>query len=140
MFGTSQCLNIFGIVALQTTNESNPHLRRQKWVFAVGFLAAAPARVADEVDVGSVETDALVHHGVPVVCASVVIEVGAGFGGDDVRLLVDQRRVPRCRHADDLREDRGDAIARDHAMNTFISITVSRDAQARDGCGVREQL
>ncbi len=45
-------LVIVRIVALQAFDEGDAHAAGQVRVFAVGFLAAAPARVAEDVDVG----------------------------------------------------------------------------------------
>ena len=42
---------IFRIGALQSANESSSDLTREERVFSVGFLAPAPAGVADDVDV-----------------------------------------------------------------------------------------
>ena len=48
------------VVALQPAHEGDAHARGQVRVLAVGFLAAAPARVAEDVDVRRPEGQALV--------------------------------------------------------------------------------
>ena len=60
--------------------------------------------------------------------------LGAGLGGDDVGGLVQERRVPGGGHADGLRENRGDAGARD-AVQTFVPIIIGGNAQPRNGRG-----
>ena len=42
---------VLRIVSLHAGHESYTHARRQKGVFPVRFLAAAPARIAEDVDV-----------------------------------------------------------------------------------------
>ena len=59
-----------------------------------------------------------------------VIVLAAAFRGDDVRFLVDERRIPRRGHADRLREDGSDAVG--HAMKTLVAMAVGVDAQPRD--------
>ena len=118
---------------------ATPSRAGQERVFAVGFLAAAPARVAEDVDVRRPEGQAEMFAAVAVVLGDVIIVLGAGFGGDDVRLLVNQRRVPGGRHADGLRKNRGDAGAR-HAVQTFVPIIVGRNAQPRNRRRVGHEL
>src|SRR5208282_6898363 len=101
-------------------------------VLAVGFLAAAPARVTEDVDVRRPEREAVITRAVPVVFADVVIVLGAGLGGDDIGGLVQERRVPGGGHADGLRENRGVAGARD-AVQTFVPIIIGGNAEPRDG-------
>src|SRR5665213_2081967 len=121
MFRAGDPLDIFGIVSLKTANKSDAKLRREERVFAVGFLPAAPARVADNVEVGGVEVEA-------DVLARVAIVFGAAFRGDDISFLVNQRHVPGGRHADGLGKDGGDSSVA-YAVQTFIAMTVSGDAE-----------
>src|SRR6201996_5083359 len=53
-------LEIFRIVALKAGDKRNAHARRQKWIFAVRFLAAAPARIAEDVDIGRPDGEAAI--------------------------------------------------------------------------------
>ena len=52
-------------------------------IFAVSFLAAAPARVAENVDVGRPERQASPPFGVAVMRGNVVVMLGAAFDADD---------------------------------------------------------
>src|ERR1700758_4178181 len=85
VFGSGDSLQIVRIIALQTLDEGNAHAAGEKWIFAVGLLPAAPARIAKYVDVrrpdGEPEVDA-----VNVVANSLVV-LGAGFGRDHGRYL-----------------------------------------------------
>ena len=56
---------------------------RQKWVFSIGFLAAAPARVAENVDVRRPERQAAEPFGVSVVLGGVIVELRPAFNADD---------------------------------------------------------
>src|SRR5262249_42452944 len=55
---------VFGIVSLEIGDESNADAARKKRIFAVGFLAAAPARIAKNVDVGRSKREAVVAFGI----------------------------------------------------------------------------
>ena len=50
---------VLRIVALHAGDEGDAHARGEERIFAVGFLAAAPARIAEDVDVGRPEVEAL---------------------------------------------------------------------------------
>src|SRR5205814_4722923 len=54
---------------------------REERIFAVSFLAAAPARIAKDVDVGRPKGEAVVAAGISVLYSIVVL--GARFGRDD---------------------------------------------------------
>src|ERR1039458_9721933 len=58
MFRASHRLDVFRIVPLKAANKSDAKLRGEKRVFAVGFLTATPARVANNVNVGRVKVQA----------------------------------------------------------------------------------
>ncbi len=119
-----------GVGALHAGDEGDGHAAGEEWVFAVGLLAAAPARVAEDVDVGRPvgEAEELL---VPVVADGVVV-LGARFGGDDLGFVVDERRVPGGGHADDLREVGGGA-GEGVAVQAFVPPEVGGHAEARDG-------
>ena len=53
-------LKIFRIIALQAFNEGNAQARSQIGILAVGFLAAAPARIAKNIDVRRPDGEAAV--------------------------------------------------------------------------------
>ena len=101
-------------------DELDADVAREERVFAVGFLAAAPARVAENVDVRRPERQARPPLGVAVVLGGVVVELGAAFDADDGAFLVEQLRIPGGRHADRLRENGGDAVV-GHAVQALRS-------------------
>ena len=51
---------VAGVGSLQAAHHGLAHLRREVGVFAVGLLSASPTRVAEDVDVGCPEREALV--------------------------------------------------------------------------------
>ncbi len=53
-------LQIFRIVALHAFDERDRQTAGEKRIFAIGFHAAPPARIAKEIDVGSPEGEALI--------------------------------------------------------------------------------
>src|ERR1035441_535875 len=91
MFRAGHRLDVFGIVPLKAANKSDAKLCGEKRVFAVGFLTATPARVADNIDVGRVEVETDMLTRVALVFGNIIVVLGAAFGGDYISFLVDQR-------------------------------------------------
>ena len=58
MFGGGDHLEVMRIVALHALDERHRHAAGEERIFAVGLLAAAPARIAKDVDVGRPEGQA----------------------------------------------------------------------------------
>src|ERR1022692_4222695 len=50
---------ILRVIALQSGDKSYAHPTRDKWILAVGFLPAPPARIAEDIDVRRPEVQAL---------------------------------------------------------------------------------
>ena len=130
VLGGGDGLEVGGVVALEAFDEGDAEAGGEEGVFAVGLLAAAPAWIAEDVDVGRPDGEAVVD-GVDVVADGLVV-LGAGFGGDDGGDLVDEGRVPGGGHADGLREHGGVAGAGD-AVEAFVPPVVGGDVEARDG-------
>src|SRR5579862_6347324 len=105
------CFRMIRIVTLYAGDEGYAHPAGEEWIFAVGLLAASPARVAKNVDVGRPERQAVEDAVIAFLLGAVVL--GARFGGDDVAHGVDHLRVPGRGHADGLWKDRGVAGAGD---------------------------
>ena len=93
---------VFGVSALETADELVAEGCGEGGIFAVGFLAASPAWVAEDINIrrpdGEPEVD-----GVEVIAEGLVIFC-AGLGGDDGADLVEEGRIPGGGHADGLRE------------------------------------
>ena len=70
---------IFGIIPLQAANERHAQRAGQERIFAVGFLAATPARIAENVDVGRPKSQPVVNVAVAVVRLAVVVVLGAAL-------------------------------------------------------------
>ncbi len=117
------------ILALQPFDERHTHDRAQVRVLAVGLLPAAPAWVAEDVDVRRPEGEAGVKLAHPAAQRFVVL--GTRFVRDGVGHLSHQLDVPRGCHADGLRKNRGDARAGD-AVQALIPPAVGGDAQTLD--------
>jgi hypothetical protein len=98
-----------GVVALDALNEGCAQRGGEKGIFAVGLLAASPAWVAEDVDVGGPEGEAGVTRRIAI---AMRIEFGASLGGDGFTDCVEQRGVPRGSEADGLGEDGGVAVRR----------------------------
>src|SRR6185437_8733411 len=56
--GTRVHGEVVGVGALHACDEGDGHAACEEWVFTIGFLAAAPARVAEDVNVGCPEGEA----------------------------------------------------------------------------------
>ena len=99
-------------------------------IFAVGLHAAAPARVAEEVDVGRPEGEALID--VALAAADEFVVLGAGFIGDGGGDAEDEVLVPRGGEADGFGENGGASGAGD-AVEALVPPVVGRHVEARDG-------
>ena len=61
VLGRGDDAEVAGIVALHAADESDSHAAGEEGIFAVGFLAAAPAGIAKDVDIGRPEGEAEEH-------------------------------------------------------------------------------
>ena len=138
VLGGRDGLEVPGVVALQALDEGDADARRQVRVFAVGLLSAAPARVAKDVDVGRPDREPSIPLGAAV-GLHVLDVLGAKLGGDRVCRFLDQRRVPRGRHADRLREHRRHAGAGD-PVQAFVPPVVRGHTQPRNRRGSMTEL
>ena len=62
VFGSRNGAVVVWIIALQASNVGNAHAPGQEWVLPIRLLPAAPARIAEDVDVGRPEVEALKEH------------------------------------------------------------------------------
>jgi len=120
------------VVALEPGDERYTETAGEKGIFAVSFLAASPARIAEDVDVGRPE-------GETVIAASVVVGHGvivfaARFSGDNVGDTMKEVGIPGGREADGLRENSGGASTGD-PVKAFVPPVVGGDLEARDRRG-----
>ena len=129
VLGGGDHLEVVRIVALHALDEGHGHAAGEERIFAVGLLAAAPARIAEDVDVGRPEGEAAIA--AVIVVADGLVVLGARLGGDGVGDAVHQVGVPGGGEPDGLREDGGLAGARD-AVQRFVPPVVGGDAEARD--------
>src|SRR5205085_6863875 len=106
-------------------------------VLAVGLLAAAPARVAEDVDVRRPEGEALVARALAPPRELVVL--GPRLVADRGRDVAHEGRVERRRHPDGLGEHGGRARA-GHAVEAFVPPLVGGYPEAGDGRRVVHEL
>ncbi len=124
------------VVALHSADEGDAEAAGEERVFAVGFLAAAPARIAEDVDVGRPEGESIEDAVIAFALGLVVF--GAGFRGNDVAHAADHSRIPGGGHADGLRKDSCISGAC-HAVKGFVPCLVVGNAEAGNGgCPVFE--
>ena len=139
MFGTREGFEIFRIIPLQTANERDGDLPSEKRIFAVGFLAAAPARIAKEIDVRRPKREPDITHAVAIVSVGVGIVFCARLSRDNVGDLMKQGRVPGCSQADGLRKNSRGAGPGD-AVEAFAPIIVGGHSEPRDRGSAVAQL
>ena len=104
----------------------------RKRIFAVGFLAAAPAGIAKDVDVRRPEGESVKDAVVAFALGLVVF--GTGLGGDDVAHGVDDGGIPCSGHANGLGEN-GCVSGASHTVKRFVPGLIVGNAEARDGSG-----
>src|ERR1700736_1450170 len=90
MLGRSADFHVPRIIALHSGNEGHSHAGGEVRILTVGFLAAAPARVAKDVDVGRPEVQALVAQMLATTFGLAVL--GAAFVADRSGYLMHQMR------------------------------------------------
>ena len=95
VFGGGDGLEILGVDRPGAPLRTHAEAAGEEGIFAVGFLAASPARIAKDIDVGRPEGESLVE--AVIACARWLVDLGAGFGGDDVCPRDGGDRCPRWR-------------------------------------------
>ena len=116
-------------LALQAAHIGLPHARGQIRVLAVGLMPAAPAGVAEDVDVRRPEGQAVVDVAVALRGQGVVL--GPALGRGDVAELFEQGVVEHGGQTDGLGKAGGRAAAR-HAVQRLVPPVVGGHAQPLD--------
>ena len=137
VLGAGRRLEVLFVVALQALDKAHAQARGEIGVLAVGLVAAAPARVAEDVDVRRPEGQPLVD--VAVALAHALVVLGAALGGDDGADLLHKVCVEHGGHGDGLREHGGRARAR-HAVQRLVPPVIGGYAQPLDGRGCVDHL
>ncbi len=83
VLGRGYQLEVFGIVALQAFDEFDAHACGEERIFAEGLHAAAPARIAKDIDVRRPEGEA--GEAAAIVVAKGLVVLGAALDRDDRR-------------------------------------------------------
>jgi hypothetical protein len=125
------------VVTLEPADERHSQAAGQVRVFAVRLLPAAPARVAEDVDVRRPEREPLVPAALALPHELVVLR--ASLVPDHDGHFVHERRVEGRRETDRLREDRSDARARD-TVQRLVPPLVGRHVEPRDRGGLVREL
>ena len=122
-------LQVHGVVALHALHVGRSHGAREERVFTVGFHAASPSRVAEDVDVRAPEGQSCVASVVSVAARHDILR--AAFGGNGIADAFHQCRIERGSEADGLRKDRGPAVSA-HAVQSFVPPVVRLYAEPWD--------
>ena len=136
MLCTRGGLHVFATL-LHAFDEIDAHSRREEWVLAVGLVASAPARIAENIHVRCPERKSLIN--VAVAAAALEVVLCSSFVCDDAADLLQRFLVKGRCHADRLREHRGNARARD-PVQCLIPPVVRRNPQPLDRGCVKTQL
>ena len=144
-FGTGMHRKVLGAggrlevlaLALQALDEAHAQAGGQVGILAVGLMAAAPAGITEDVDVGAPHGQALVDVAILMGCLAVVL--GTGFMADDLGDLLMEIFVKDSSQTDRLGEHRCRTGTGD-AMEGFVPPVIGRDAQTRNGGRVEAQL
>ena len=116
------------IVALEPLHELDAHARGEVRVLAERLLSAAPARIAEHVDVRTPQREARVE--IEELLRAEEVVLGARLYRDGIRHLPLQRSVECRRAADRLWEDRGESAPRD-AVERLVPERIARNAELR---------
>ncbi len=124
MLGTGRCLHVLA-VTLERLDKRNPNPAGQIGVFAVGFLTAPPARIAEDIDIGCPEGQSIILFAfLPL--AQCLMVFGTPFIGNHGADLVNQIKIPTGCHADGLGKDSGNAGS-SHTMQALVPPVVGRN-------------
>ena len=133
VLGAGRDFQVAPVAPLQAFDEGHSQATGEVGVFAVGFMAAPPARVAEDVDVRAPEGQSQAHDAVVQTARRVVL--GAGFVGYGLPDPVHERGIPRCRQTDGLGKDSGLA-GTGHSVQALVPPDIPGDPQAPDRRGV----
>ena len=125
-----------GIIALHAGHKRDRQASAQERIFAIGFLAAPPAWIAKDVDVGCPEIQAFENVG--VACTHVLRMFDSALNANSRRHLVNARHIERGSKTDGFGKLR-DAVRND-AVQGFAPPIVRRNVQARDGACLIHEL
>src|SRR5437667_12883761 len=96
MLRRSDHFEVFWIASLQAFDEFDSEPCGQIRIFAIGFLAAAPTRIAKDVNVRAPEGQALVTR--MLILTNELVMLGARLGRDYTGTLMHSLAVPPRRH------------------------------------------
>ncbi len=102
-------------------------------------MATAPARIAEDVDVGRPHSESLVAGGIALLGAGELVVFRPRLGGNGAGDPVMEVRVPCGRQGDRLRENRRLASPR-HAVERFVPPMVGGDAEPRNRRAIHHHL
>ena len=132
VFGAGPELAVFGVFgSLESLDDLCSHDAGQVWVFAIRLLSSSPAWVAEDIDIGCPDGEAVEL----LVFASIehaLIVLGAELGAGGVEDAVEEVGIEGCCHAHGLGED-GDVAHIGSAVEGFAPPEELLDAHARYG-------
>ncbi len=130
VFGSGDRLEVARIVALEALDKGDAEAAGEEGILAVGLLAAAPARIAEDVDVRRPEGEPLVNAALALADEFVVL--GASLVADHRGDAANKRFIPGGPEPDGLGKDRGDAGPGDPVQG-LVPPVAGGDAEAGDG-------
>ncbi len=131
VLGAGQEFSVFGVGRpLQAANHGHPHPGHQVRILAVGFLSPAPARVAEDVDIGGPDGQPEKAAVLPA-AAPVLVVFGADLVRSGAEHPEDHRVVERRGHRDGLGEHR-DAVIVGQAVQGLAPPVELSDPEPRN--------
>ena len=124
-------------VALQALDEADAQTAGQIGILAVGFMAAAPAGIAENVDIRAPDGQSLID--IPVLMGALAVVLGPGLVGDDGGDFLLHVLVKHGGQADGLGED-GRRAGAGYAVKHLVPPVVGGHAEPRNGRRIIFQL
>src|ERR1039458_9739814 len=109
MFGRRNGAIVFRIIALHAGDKGNPHGPCQERVFAVSLLAAAPARISKDIDIGGPEIKSLKKHA-GAFLTDCLFMLDTSLDADDFGHLVNDRCIEGRSQANGLSKSRDSIV------------------------------
>ena len=139
MLNSRHGLQIFWVSPLQAAHEGHAVAPGQKRILAVSFLSAAPARIAENIDVGRPDGQAGISLGTSAAFGNSLVVLGAGLRGNGIGHALDEFGIPGRGETDGLGKYGGDSILR-HAVQGFVPPIILGNVEARNGRTRHHQL
>ena len=124
-------------ISLKSADKTDPKPGGQIRIFPIGFMSPAPARITEDVDIGTPDSQALID--VPIAVSALPVILGPCFFSNGLTDLLLHFFVKHRSQTDSLGKNSCGACAR-NAVKRLVPPVVRRNAKPRDRRSIILQL